>query len=51
MVRWRPKVAENDRMIGPDFKNIFSKKNILFFEIEKNLEKNEILKKCDILGI
>ena len=29
LVRWRSKVAENEAMIGPDFKIIFSKKNLI----------------------
>ena len=34
-----------------DFKNFVPKKKLFFFEIEKNLEKFEILKKLRILGI
>ena len=38
VVRWRSKVAENEAMISPDLKNIFSKKNLIgkiFLELEK----------------
>ena len=37
LVRWMSKVAENEAMIGPDLKNIFSKKNLIgkiFFEAD-----------------
>ena len=38
LVRWRSKVAENEAMVSPNFKNIVRKKNLTrkkFLELEK----------------